>query len=181
MATSRRTLVRESLLALIVAYLRDGVTTTGSFCLDPAVAGRYPFAPLKVFTFSLNSELWQVTIAEDGQAPLTPGLTIEFFGDRATPSKAMPQQWTLGVRFRIRVPQDWNGEATAEEIAQKIDEALFRSNGQAEIKDYQQNPAATTNNFLTWMKKPRGDWEWVNAGVPERRLTMEMSYTTPNL
>lgn len=169
-------LVRESLLAQIVSYLRAGATTADDFSLDPAVPDKYPFAPVKIFTFTLNDEIWQITHAEQNQEPLTPGVTIECGLDRAATSKALPQPWEMTVRFRIRVPRDWNGEGTAEEIAQKIDEALYRAGGKIPIADYQQDPAAATGHFIEYITTPRGEWEWVNAGVPERRLTMTMRY-----
>lgn len=183
MATSRRRLVRETLLASIVSYMREGTTVPTNFTLRSSslLSNPYPFTQ-GVWTFSLNSELWQITIAESGQPPLSPGVTIEFAGDRAAPSKAMPQVWELHVRFRIRVPWDLNGESTAQEIAQLIDEALYRSNGRIEVKDFQAEPQAGTGNFLEWQTSERGEWVQEGSGnLTDLQLAMSMKYSTPNL
>lgn len=183
MTTSCRRLVRESLLAMIVSYLREGIVTPSNFTLHDAsmLSNPYPFTQ-GVWTFSLNSELWQIAIGESGQPPLSPGVTIEFAGDRAAPAKAMPQIWSLDVRFRIRVPWDFHGESTAQEIAQKIDEALYRANGRIEVKDFEADPQSGTGNFLEWQTVERGEWTQEGRGqLTDLQLHMQMKYSTPNL
>lgn len=181
MPTPRRRLVRESLLALLMSYLREGVTTTGNFSLLPTVSNRYPFTQ-GAWTFTLGGELWQVTMIEEGQPVTLPGVTIEFVRDDARPSKAMPQEYDLTVRFHVRVPRNVNGENTAQEIAEKIDECLHRAAGRCEIKDYGIEPPTDTRYILSWQRTERGDWaDEGDARTTDLILTKQMRYSTPGL
>lgn len=184
MPLSRRQLVRTSILALITSYLRDGVTTDTSFSLNSDATSKYPFlidGPL--FMFTMNSELWRITIAEVGQLPPDPGVTIEFFEDVPEESKSMPQVWNLGVRIRVRLPWDYNGDGTALQIAEKIDEALYRSNGKIQIKDYSTDPATAKGRYITWATVPRGVWAQIapTTLLTDLGLEMRMQYSTPDL
>ncbi len=174
MATSLRTLARESLFAMIVAYLREGAVSTANF-------SNYPSAQ-RVYTFSLGDDLWQVALMDAAQEPLPIGVTVQFAADVADASKAMPQLWTVPVRIHVRMPRDWRGESLAHEIAQQVDEALYRANGRIEITDYDAVPVTPQGTFLTWQRTERGTWEAQgNELVDALTLSFEVQYGTANL
>lgn len=198
MATSVRRLARETFCGLIVAYLRDGSVSDASFSLDTTASSKYPFlrdGPL--FCFLLDGELWQITMTEQGLKPLTPGVTIEFIDDIPNSSKAMPQVWNLQLRIRVRMPPNLDGQSTSQEIAQKIDEALYRSGGKILIKDYRTTPPTNTGHSIVWNMKPRGEWKQITPtdlsyarnpdlakpypAVSDLTLEMELQYSTPGL
>ncbi len=181
MPTPRRRLVRESLLALLVSYLREGVTTTGNFTLLPLVSNRYPFTQ-GVWTFAHGGNLWQLTMIEQGQPVTLPGVTLEFARDDARPAKAMPQEWELSLRIHVRIPRNLNSENTAQEIAEKIDECLHRAAGRCDIKDYETEPPTDTRYILSWQRTERGDWQDEgDARMAALVLTKQMRYSTPGL
>jgi hypothetical protein len=172
--STTRTVVHKSLLAVILAYLRDGVTDTSNF-------GSYP-SEQHIYTFSIGEDVWPITYIEAGQPPLSPGVTIEFISDTAEDSRAMPQRWIARLRFRIRVPWDFGGGSAAQDIAQKIDEAIHTVNGHIAIKDYGATPVTDTGTFLDMQDDTRGDWEqYGNALLTDLQLTMQARYTTPSL
>lgn len=169
-----RILARESLLALLIAYLREGVTTTANFATYPTTQ--------RLWTFSLGSDLWQLRISEEGLPPLSPGVTIEFAGDAPADNQGMPQVWKTTARVRIRVPWESIGDNIALQIAAKIDEALHRSGGATPIKDYFAVPVSDTGKQISWQEE-RGAWEQqaVAGLLTDWVLELPCTYTTATL
>lgn len=180
--SSLRTQARRSLLALLTAYLRDGITAPTSFTAVSGVSFTYAFTQ-NVWAFSLGTELYQITMGEAADTPLATGVTVLFANDRALDSRAMPQPWEVLVKIIIRVPRPLIGDSQAQQIAQKIDEALHRSTGHTEIKDYDAANSPTTNTYLTWQAYPRGLWNTDSSEAAFDVMTLEFtaSYTTPSL
>ena len=175
--SARRLMVRKSLLALVLAYLRHGITDTSDF----NSATSFP-TDQEVWSFALDTDLFLVRTSETGQTPLSPGVTIEFESDRAEPSRAMPQVWTTNIRFRVRIPWDYGGESQAQEIAQKIDEALHQAHGRVEVKDFSTTPPTGTSTYLQWNTESRGEWKQAGRdAMTDLILEMEAKYSTPDL
>lgn len=174
MARPTRILARESLLVMLISYLRDGVVTTASFASYPNTQG--------VWTFLLNSDLWQLKLSKVGLPPLSPGVTLEFETDVPSENQGMPQVWDAVARVRVRVPWENVGDNIAQQIATKIDEALHRSGGSTPIKDYFAVPITDTGKQISWLEE-RGAWaEEAKTGLlTDWVLTFTCQYTTPVL
>jgi hypothetical protein len=179
MAQPHRLLTRQSLLALIVAYLRTQATDTSKFSFaNPLPVGAFPMMQM-VWTFVLGSELYQARYTETEKAKLPLGVTVVFKDERADQSRAIPQLWTAKICVYIRVQARWDGSSAAHEIAQLIDRALFQSNGFIKLTDYSVNPAVAVGDSLTWKHVPRGDWEFTeDDGLQEMKLEFDAQYTT---
>lgn len=155
MAQSIRWQTRYSLLALLLANLREGLSTTANF-------PTYPNSQ-NVWTFTdglLN--LWRIAVIDDGAPILSPGVTVVFGADRSENSQSQPAVYDTTVSIHIRVPLDFNGDSTAMSLAQQIDEALDSSNGQVAITDFFTTPGTPiiSSSFLDWqMSGGRGAWE----------------------
>lgn len=178
--SSRRTKIRYSLLALIVSYLREATVDTAKFTLVENVSGAYPFVEY-VWTFALGAQLYQAVVVELSDTPLPLGVMVQFSIERPDDSQAMPQFYTCDVRVLIRVPPMAVGESVSQQLALKIDQALFRAAGRCEIKDYSQNPAVSTGTYLTWTPVPRGSWEMLETDteLEEFQLTFQVQYAQP--
>jgi hypothetical protein len=152
MAEAYRISLRKSIFAVLVAYLRDSTVDVSAFPTYPTTQG--------VWTFLHNGSLYQITYTENGQnPPISPGVTVEFGGDVAGPSQDLPQQYTIDVRFRIRVPWDFAGERTAHEIAQRIDNCWQACYGKVQIVDFSQNPPSGYSEYVENQSTERGNWQ----------------------
>jgi hypothetical protein len=172
MATSRRRQVRLSLLALLVSYLRDGTTDTSGFAAYPSEQD--------IYSFSIGDELYQVTVAEAGQPPLPVGVTILFAGDRAVKTERVrAQPWETQIRIEVALPRNWTGDSLVQEVAQKIDEALWGSRGHVAITDWLAAVPAGDGTFLEWETEPRGDWTFENAENGFDRMALEFTAAYP--
>lgn len=168
---STRTMVRKSLLAAILSYLRDGSTDTSNF-------GTYP-KEQHIYSFSIGSDLWQLAYTEAGELPIVPGLTIEFETDSAVDVRAMPQKWITTMRFRIIIPRDFRGSSTAQDIAQKVDGAFHDCSGRIAIKDYDATPVTSSGYFLEMQEDSRGEWEDLGRSkATDLQLVMRARYVT---
>lgn len=180
---SRRTKIRRSLLALLVSYLRESTIVTDKFTTVPGVAGAYPNVG-SLWTFALGSELYQIAEMEASAPPLDLGVTLQIGVERADFSQSMPQLYTVSCGVVIRAPLSFGPgqESVSQQLAQKIDQALFRSNGRAEIKNYDVSPSVTTNSYVTWQAVPRGAWEAqeVDGAIEELRLAFDAQYSQPD-
>lgn len=178
--SSRRTKVRKSLLALLVSYLRDGTVDTSKFTTVAGVGGSYPFMD-EIWTFTIGSELYQITQYEHFHYSLPLGVTVQFAGDVASSSHAMPRFFTLGVQVTIRMPIKFSGESDAQKIALKIDQALYRVSGKVEIKDYDVNPTVGTGMYLEWQTTQRNEWKFEDTKgmFEEMAFVTEMKYQIP--
>jgi hypothetical protein len=179
---TRRSKIRYSLLALIVSYLRDGTTNTSLFSMLPTVSGAYPFTQ-NVWTWSLNGQLYQAMTQEITERELPVGVTVAFGADTPEQSHSMPQWIDVNIQIHVRMPTSLVGESYAQQVALKIDQALFRCNGRCEIKDYTTSPPTSTDpvSFLTWVNVARGSWEAVDAktDLEELRLVFTAKYQQP--
>lgn len=179
--TSRRTKIRWSLLALLVAYLREATTDTTKFTLVDGVAGSYPFTQ-QVWTFTLGSYVYQITANELADPFLPAGATIQFSVERPDFSKAMPQVYEVDVRILLRFAKTFSGESVCQQIAAKIDQALYRSGGRCSIKDYEVDPTTDTGGYFTWQVVPRGSWEFTvpSTGIEQMELRFTAQYHQPS-
>lgn len=176
-----RTKVRKSLLALIVSYLREATTDTAKFTYVTGIGGTYPHFD-EVFTFPLGTDTVQITQYETFRMDIPMGVTLQFSDDTPDGSKSMPQRYTVSVQVTIRMPFNMTSESFCQQIAKKIDEALYRTNGKCAIKDYDVYPATDVGASLEWQSVPRGDWKFDNPEVPSMEvlnLNASMVYFVP--
>lgn len=184
MATTRRTKVRISMMALIVSFLRDGTINSSLFSAVPAATSKYPFTQ-DVWGFTIDGEFLQIILQEASEDPLERGVTLQFGIEQPADSKSMPQRMNLKFGIVVRVPLtlDPSKDSLSQQIALKIDQALYETAGRLTITDYYVDPAvAVTNNpIMSWVKKRRQEWEYKKTKSPmeELRMMMDMEYAQP--
>ena len=152
-----RQLARQSLLALIVAYLREGSS--------PGILnfGQYPNTQ-NVWSFPSGEDVWLVGLKESGRPILPLGITLQFGKHVADKDeRSMAQVWHTSVLITIRVPRDIDalgGDTTAWAIADMIDAAMYQAEGNhVEITDFSVGYPIGTGLFLDWSDESRGTWE----------------------
>jgi hypothetical protein len=152
MAASRRRQVRLSLLALLVSWLRNGNTNTSGFATYPHTAN--------CWSFIHNGDIYLATESEEGETYIDQGLTIQFTDEAAEYEKVQAQRWDATIRLILRAQHAYVGESETVSIAEKIDEALFRSNGKVLIVDYDASPTPiSSSDYLSWQLFRRGAWK----------------------
>lgn len=156
MSSSSRRQVRTSLLALVLAYLRD--KSVSPLTLFPT----YPRSG-EQRSFSFNGSLYSIACLERDQPLLPLGVSIVFVEDQAESSRIESQRWDATIRIFIRSQLAVIGDSDARGIADLIDQALSLCNGKIEIADYDAATPSGTGNFLSWQKFPRGDWKFEPA------------------
>lgn len=161
MAEAYRISVRKSLLALLLAYLREGIVDVSNFPNYPVEQNIWTFTHAGNVLFLTYTETGHETraVTFEQSAPVTPGITIEFGHEIADSSQDLPQRYTLAVKFRIQVPWEWVNQNVLFELQQLVDNALQACYGKIQIIDFSQDPPNGYPEYLENQSTERGNWE----------------------
>lgn len=182
MPSTRRTKVRKSMLALVVSFLRDQITSTTKFTAVAGVSGTYPFTQ-NLWGFSIGTEFFQVALQEASQPALPLGVTLQFGVEQPDESRSMPQNMNLKFMLTVRVPLSLipTQESLGQQIALLIDQALFRCAGKLDITDFDVHPTVKAVGQISWATVRRQAWEFqkTTSPVEELRMKMDLKYPQP--